>query len=54
MALPLSRKLLPRIAASESVVSPSALGGGPLQQRLHMLLPADARPGGVNKTKLEI
>ncbi|CAE7732682.1 PSR1 [Symbiodinium sp. CCMP2592] len=37
------QKLLPRIVASESVVSPSALGGGPLQQRLHILLPADVR-----------
>ncbi|CAE7313649.1 Creg1 [Symbiodinium natans] len=36
------QSLLPRVSPSESVVSPSASGTGPLQQRLHVLLP-DAR-----------
>ena len=35
-------------------MSPSALGGGPLQQRLHVLLPADVRLGRTQKRGLEI
>ncbi|CAE7262390.1 HCN2 [Symbiodinium pilosum] len=38
------QSLLPHASrASETAVSPSALGAGPLQQRLHILLPRDRR-----------